>query len=323
MLDSKEETTFCPEVGAALCWVRVLSGSWHLCPQRNQSQASCCQLKASLWSQFLSCTLGHYLVGPDDDSSSPGASVCCLSSQDWLCQVAGSMLSSPGQRPISAAFFLSYCLSLSVLQIREAIVSLGSAPPLPSILPQGILAHWLALEGATAPKGQSLASHPQPASCRAGYTLVWIDGVGALVIFPLSSPHCSTCWVAELLCWRPSTTEIAGEEMIHMACENKDSPCSQGQKAFYHPAVIAGAAQGGTCPLALNTLVGSCLAVCPLCWELGLRVGHRQGHIRGCLPSGHCPHPWGDQEPGGMGGPSHSATKPLFCPFGHLQSSSL
>lgn len=46
------------------------------------------------------------------------------------------MLSTPGQRHISAAFFLSHCLSTSVLQPREVVVSLGSATSLPSILPQ-------------------------------------------------------------------------------------------------------------------------------------------------------------------------------------------
>lgn len=49
------------------------------------------------------------------------------------------MLSIPGQRHISAPFFLSHCLSLSALQPGEEVVSLGSAPPLPSVLPQAYL----------------------------------------------------------------------------------------------------------------------------------------------------------------------------------------
>lgn len=190
-------------------------------------------LRPQLWSQFLSCTLGHRLVGPDDDSFSPGASLSCVSLRDQPCQVADSMLSTPGQRHISAAFFLSHCLSLSVLQPREAVVSLGSAPPLPSILPQAYWDtgwHW---KESQLQKGYLWL--PTPSQAPAELATCLCELMEGMFRWFFCSPHLTalparwqSCSVGVTL---SSTTETAGEEMIHMACENKGSSCSQ-KKGF-------------------------------------------------------------------------------------------
>lgn len=128
MVHSKVETsTFCPELAVSLAG--MVTGMSLVVSRCSWVHGTCIHKTSSPRVPAASLRLqwgpNSAVMSADDNYSSPGASVSCRSSREWPCQVAGSMLSTPDQRYISSAFFLSHYPNLSIPATKGRRCELG------------------------------------------------------------------------------------------------------------------------------------------------------------------------------------------------------